>query len=385
MRRPLNRWRATFNDDPLSRIDAFGKPPVVFAPGCPGPQAYAGPKAPAHDSAHESLIGDCLMSPAELHADSIVIDGLIIAKWNRELFEDMRKGGLTAANCTVSVWEGFQATINNIAASQKLIRENSDLVIPVKTTADIRKAKEQGKTGIIFGFQNAHAFEDQLGYVEIFKQLGVGVVQMCYNTQNLVGTGCYERDGGLSGFGREIVAEMNRVGIMCDLSHVGSKTSEEVILESKKPVCYSHCLPSGLKEHPRNKSDEELKFIADHGGFVGVTMFAPFLAKGIDSTIDDYAEAIEYTMNIVGEDAIGIGTDFTQGHGQDFFEMLTHDKGYARRLTSFGKIINPLGIRTVGEFPNLTETLLKRGHSERVVRKIMGENWVNVLKDVWGE
>ncbi|MGK9616943.1 membrane dipeptidase, partial [Salmonella enterica subsp. enterica] len=91
--------------------------------------------------------------------------------------------------CTVSVWEGFQATINNIVASQTLIRENSDLVIPVKTTADIRRAKEQGKTGIIFGFQNAHAFEDQLGYVEIFKQLGVGVVQMCYNTQNLVGTG----------------------------------------------------------------------------------------------------------------------------------------------------------------------------------------------------
>jgi len=370
---------------PLSRIDAFGNSPVVFAPGSPVPWAYADPKAPADDSARESLIGDSLMSPAELHADSIVIDGLIIAKWNRELFEDMRKGGLTAANCTVSVWEGFQATVNSIASSQKLIRENSDLVMPVRTTADIRKAKELGKTGILFGFQNAHAFEDQIGYVEIFKQLGVGIVQMCYNTQNLVGTGCYERDGGLSGFGREIVAEMNRVGIMCDLSHVGSKTSEEVILESKKPVTYSHCLPSGLKEHPRNKSDAELKFIADHGGFVGVTMFAPFLAKGIDSTIDDYAEAIEYVMNIVGEDAIGIGTDFTQGHGQDFFEYLTHDKGYARRLTSFGKIINPLGIRTVGEFPNLTETLLKRGHPELVVRKIMGENWVTVLKDVWGE
>lgn len=187
------------------------------------------------------------MSPAQLHADSIVIDGLIIAKWNRELFEDMRKGGLTAANCTVSVWEGFQATINNIVASQTLIRENSDLVIPVKTTADIRKAKEQGKTGIIFGFQNAHAFEDQLGYVEIFKQLGVGVVQMCYNTQNLVGTGCYERDGGLSGFGREIVGEMNRVGIMCDLSHVGSKTSEEVILESKNRCATPTACPPGSR------------------------------------------------------------------------------------------------------------------------------------------
>lgn len=324
------------------------------------------------------------MTPAELHQDAIIIDGLIIAKWNRELFEDMRKGGLTAASCTVSVWEGFQATINNIADTNRLMRDNADLVMPVLTTADIHKAKASNKTGIILSFQNAYAFEDQLEYVEVFKKLGVGIVQMCYNTQNLVGTGCYERDSGLSGFGREVVAEMNRVGVMCDLSHVGSKTSEEVILESKKPVCYSHCLPSGLKEHPRNKSDEELKFIADHGGFVGVTMFAPFLKNGIDSTIDDYAEAIEYVMNIVGEDAIGIGTDFTQGHDQQFFEWLTHDKGYARRLTRFGKIVNPLGIRTVGEFPNLTETLIKRGMGETQVRKIMGENWVRVLKDVWG-
>jgi len=171
---------------------------------------------------------------------------------------------------------------------------------------------------------------------------------------------------------------------MCDLSHVGETTSKEVIEVSEKPVCYSHCLPSGLKEHPRNKSDAELKFIADRGGFVGVTMFTPFLRAGIDATVDDYVEAIEYVMNIVGEDAIGIGTDFTQGHGQDFFEWLTHDKGYARRLTRFGKIINPEGIRTIGEFPNLTEALLRRGFSESQVRKIMGDNWVRVLKDVWG-
>ncbi|SEM61485.1 dipeptidase [Halomonas caseinilytica] len=325
------------------------------------------------------------MTPAELHQDAIVIDGLIIAKWNRELFEDMRKGGLTAANCTVSVWEGFQATVNNIVATNALLAESSDLVRPVRTTADITRAKEEGKTGIIYGFQNAHAFEDQIGYVEVFKRLGVGIVQMCYNTQNLVGTGCYERDGGLSGFGREIVAEMNRVGIMCDLSHVGEKTSTEVIEASEKPVCYSHCLPSGLKDHPRNKSDQELKFIADHGGFVGVTMFTPFLRAGVDATIDDYVEAIEYVMNIVGEDAIGIGTDFTQGQDHNFFEWLTHDKGYARRLTRFGEIINPEGIRTIGEFGNLTEALLRRGFSEPQVRKIMGENWVRVLKDVWGE
>ncbi|WP_107850389.1 dipeptidase [Oceanimonas marisflavi] len=322
---------------------------------------------------------------AEVHNQAIVIDGLIIANWGRELFEDMRRGGLTAANCTVSVWEGFQATVNNIAEFNRFYQEHGDLIRPVRTTADILSAKEEGRTGIILGFQNAHAFEDQLGYVEIFKQLGVGIVQMAYNTQNLVGTGCYERDGGLSGFGREVVAEMNRVGIMCDLSHVGAKTSEEVILESKKPVCYSHCLPAGLKDHPRNKSDAELRFIAEHGGFVGVTMFAPFLKKGIESTVDDYVEAIGYVLDLVGEDAIGIGTDFTQGHDQNFFEWLTHDKGYARRLTRFGEIINPEGIRTIGEFPNLTEALLRNGYSPRLVEKIMGGNWVRVLKDVWGE
>ncbi|AEX24752.1 dipeptidase [Vibrio sp. EJY3] len=325
------------------------------------------------------------MNATDLHDDSTVIDGLVIAKWDRALFEDMRKGGITAANCTVSVWEGFQNTVNNIVEMNNLLEENNDLVLKVRTTDDIRKAKQQGKTGVIMGFQNAHAFEDQLGYVQVFKDLGVGVVQMCYNTQNLVGTGCYERDGGLSGFGHEIVAEMNKVGIMCDLSHVGAKTSKEVILASEKPVCYSHCLPSGLKDHPRNKSDEELRFIADHGGFVGVTMFAPFLKNGIHSTIDDYVEAIAYIFDLVGEDQIGIGTDFTQGHGQPFFEWLTHDKGYARRLTNFGEIINPEGIRTLGEFPNLTEALLRHGFSETQVRKIMGENWLRVLGEVWGE
>lgn len=325
------------------------------------------------------------MNAAELHDDAIVIDGLICSKWNRELFEDMAKGKLTAANCTMSFWENFEGAVQNIADMNKMIEENSDLLLKVRTTKDIYRAKAEGKTGVMMGFQNAHPYEDQIGYVQILKDLGVGITQMCYNTQNLVGTGCYERDGGLSGFGREIVAEMNRVGVLCDLSHVGPNTAKEVIIESKKPVAYSHCLPSGLKEHPRNRTDEELKFIAENGGFVGVTMFTPFLRAGVNATVDDYVEAIQYVYNIVGEDAIGIGTDFTQGHGQDFFEYLTHDKGYARRLTRFGEIVNPKGIRTIGEFPNLTEALLRHGFSERQVRKIMGENWVNLLKEVWGE
>jgi len=322
---------------------------------------------------------------AKLHDDMIVIDGLIISEWSRSVFKDMRKGGLTAANCTCSVWEGFEVTMRNIAKWKGFFRDNADLIAPVRTTADIRRAKQAGKTGIILGFQNVSAFEDQLGYIQLFKDVGVGVAQMAYNTQNLVGTGCYEsQDGGLSDFGHEVVAEMNRVGIMCDLSHVGPVTSRDVILASKKPVAYTHILPSALKAHPRNKSDKEIKFIVDRGGFVGVTMFPPFLAKGNKATVDDYIEAIDYVIKIAGEDHVGIGTDFTQDQDQAFFEWLTHDKGYARRLAKFAEVVNPRGIRRIGDFPNLMVAMERRRWPERKIRKVMGENWVRMLKNVWG-
>lgn len=325
------------------------------------------------------------MSLVELYVDSIVIDGLIIVKWNCELFEDMCKGGLIVVNCIVLVWEGFQVMVNNIVVSNKLICDNSDLVILVCSIVDICKVKEQGKIGIFYGFQNVYVFEDQIGYVEVFKQFGVGIVQMCYNIQNLVGIGCYECDGGFFGFGWEIVVEMNWVGIMCDFFYVGSKIFEEVIFELKKLVCYFYCLLFGFKEYLCNKFDEELKFIVDYGGFVGVIMFVLFFKKGIDLIIDDYVEVIEYVMNIVGEDVIGIGIDFIQGYGYDFFEWLIYDKGYVWCLINFGKIVNLLGICIVGEFFNFIEILFECGMFECVVCKVMGENWVRVLCDVWGE
>lgn len=318
-----------------------------------------------------------------LHEQSIIIDGLNISKFDRSVFEDMRKGGVTAVNCTVSVWDSFQKTVDNIVLMKDMIRQYNDLLMLVRSTDDIAVAKAENKTGIILGFQNAHAFEDNLGYIEVFKNLGVQVVQICYNTQNLVGTGCYEKDGGLSGFGREVIAEMNRVGILVDLSHVGANTSSDVIKVSKKPVCYSHCCPSALKDHPRNKTDEQLREIVEAGGFVGVTMFSPFLKNGPESTIDDYLEAIDHVVSVIGEDKVGIGTDFTQGFGTEFFDHITHDKGRYRQLTQFGKVVNPEGIRTIGDFPNLTAAMQKSGWPETRIKKIMGENWIKVFDQVW--
>ncbi len=325
------------------------------------------------------------MTDSTLHESAIVFDGLIVSNWSREVFDDMRRGGLTGANCTCSVWEGFHDTMVNIGQWNRWFREFDDLIVKARTTADIHRAKEQDRTAVILGFQNTSAFEDRLEFIEIFKDAGIGIVQMTYNTQNLVGSGCYEStDSGLSDFGREVVAEMNRVGILCDLSHVGSVTSRDVIETSAKPVAYSHCLPAGLKAHPRNKSDEELRFIAERGGFVGVTMFPPFLRRGPESTVDDYIEAIDYVIDIAGEDSVGIGTDFTQGHGEPFFNWITHDKGYARRLTEFGEIKFPEGFSSIRDFPNLAVAMERAGWTEARIRKILGLNWLRLLDEVWG-
>lgn len=321
-----------------------------------------------------------------LHDEIVVIDGLIVSDFGLPIFEDMRRGGITAANCTCCVWENFAETMRNVGKWKRWFRQHGDLITQVYSTKDIHRAKAENKTGIILGWQNTSAIEDRLEYLELFHELGLRIVQLTYNTQNLVGSGCYEtRDGGLSDYGHDVLAEMNRLGILCDLSHVGPKTSHDAIMASTQRVAYSHCLPAGLKAHARNKTDEQLRFIIEHDGFIGVTMFPPFLQKGADATIHDYVEAIEYVIGLAGEDGVGVGTDFTQGYGNSFFDWITHDKGNGRKLTDFGNVINPDGMREICDFPNLTAAMEKRGWSTRRIEKVLGGNWLQLLTDVWGE
>lgn len=323
---------------------------------------------------------------SDLHRDAIVFDGLLISNWSRPVFEEMHRAGLTAANCTCSVWENFRDSMRNIVNWHAWFHEHDDVLLHVKSTRDIHRAKAEGKVGIILGWQNTSGIEDQLGFLEIFKRLGVGVMQLTYNTQNYSGSGCYEsRDSGLSDFGREVLAEMNRVGILCDLSHVGPRTCEDVIRSSTKPVAFTHTCPAALKAHPRNKTDEQLKMIAEHGGFVGVTLFPWFLKRGNSATIHDYVEAMEYVIDLIGEDRVGYGTDFTQGYGGEFFDYLGRDKGYARMVVRGADPVFPEGMRSLADTPNLTRTMLDRGWTEARIRKVMGENWVRFLKVVWNE
>ena len=319
-------------------------------------------------------------------SDALLIDGLVIAKFSRALFEDMQRGGITAANCTCSVWHGFRDSMANIAQWKHWFVEHSDLILPVHSAADIQRAKAQRKVGIILGWQNLSGIEDDLGNLVLFRDLGVRIMQLTYNTQNLVGSGCWEsRDGGLTDFGRDVIDEINRLGILIDLSHVGARTSDDAIKHSGSPVAYTHCCPM-LKNHPRNKTDEQLRSIADAGGFVGFASYTPFLPKGADSTLDDCIDAMEYVINLVGEENTGIGTDWVQDQDIEFFNYLTADKGRGRATTHRYAQVPPMpkGLETLGDFKNFIPAMERAGWSETRIRGVLGENWLRFLGQVWG-
>jgi membrane dipeptidase len=322
---------------------------------------------------------------SDLHRRAIVFDGLVVSNFNRRVFEDMAAGGITAANCTCCIWEDFEGTALNVARWKRWIAENSDLLVQTSSVADIRRAKENGKVGIVLGWQNSSGYGDNLDCVPFFAELGVRIVQLTYNTANSVGCGCYEgRDGGLTDFGRDLIEAMNRAGVLVDLSHVGPNTSRDAIEASKKPVAYSHCAPAGLKAHPRNKSDEQIRFIADRGGFVGVTMFPAFLARGAASSVEDYVDAIEHVLNLAGEEQVGVGTDMTQEQPPAFFDWITRDKGNGRRLVEFGEALELDGFRRLRDFPNLTAEMERRGWPETRIERVLGGNWLRFLGEVWG-
>lgn len=316
-----------------------------------------------------------------LHDSLTVIDGLIISNWSREVFEAMHAGGVTAANCTCCVWENFHHTMMNIAQWKRWFVEHGDIIMQVRTGADIRRAKQEGKVGILLGWQNTAGIEDRIDTLALFKDLGIGVVQLTYNTQNLVGSGCWEgTDGGLSGFGREVVMEMNRLGMLVDLSHVGPNTSRDAVLVSQRPCTYSHVAPRGLFDHPRNKTDAELRFVVERGGFVGLATYPPFLSTGAETTLEDCVALFEYMLNVCGESNVGIGTDFTQGQDEAFFDWLRHDKGYARRMVpSKGTAPTVEGFPSLAGYGELTRAMEKAGWPESRIRGVMGENWLLFL------
>lgn len=326
------------------------------------------------------------MNYSSLHSSSIVFDGTIVAKWNRATFERMRAGGLTAANCTICVWEGIKDTLLNVAQFHRYFEEYIDLIVPCRTVMDIEKAKETGRVGIVLGWQNTSGIEDRIELLPLYKALGVGFIQLTYNTQNYVGSGCWEkRDGGLSAFGERLVLELNRTGIVVDLSHVGERSISDTIAISRKPCAFTHVCPAALFPYPRNKTDVQLKELAGQGGFIGVAAtYTPFLRRGSDATLDDAIEVLEHVINVCGEEQVGIGTDSTDGQDESFFDWGRQDKGHGARMVPTRGTAPPIkGFGSLADYPHLTQAMESHGWTETRIRRILGENWVRFLKEIW--
>lgn len=238
-----------------------------------------------------------------------VIDGLQCGRYDRALLGQLRDGGVSAVTITASFWEDALETMDALAKWNDLVSENADLALIARTGADIDAAAASGRVAIVLGTQNSSLFNDRLGFIEHFWNMGVRVVQLTYNTQNAVGSSCYEpNDSGLSRFGAEVVEEMNRVGMLVDLSHVGERTSLEAIEASSRPVAINHANARAIYDHERNKGAAVLNALVANGGVLGVCTYNN-IAGDWAATLDGSAELIAKHVEMLGIDHVAYGSD----------------------------------------------------------------------------
>ncbi len=323
-----------------------------------------------------------------LHKDLIVIDGLQYSNWNRAIFEQLHQGGVTMVHATIVYHEQIRETLMRIAEWNRHFELNSDLIMPVRSAADIRLAKQLGKVGIMFGAQNCSPIEDDIGMVEVMRELNLMIMQLTYNNQSLLACGCYEaEDSGVTRFGRQVIREMNRVGMVIDMSHSAERSTLEAIEISQRPIVISHANPLSFHEAKRNKSDDVLKALGESGGLLGFSLYPFHLKNGPDCTLDEFCDMVARTADLMGVTQIGIGTDLCQEQPTSVLEWMRNgrwskDMDYGEGSKSNADWPKPLSwFRDSRDFPNLTSGLLKRGFSENDVAKIMGLNWLNFLDD----
>jgi membrane dipeptidase len=352
-----------------------------------------------------ALHGRAFASASDAYRRAIVIDGLgglgnseTAGPLTDAQVQDVRNSGLTCVHLTMRPVgttppdTAFTQAVINIGQMEWEIDSHADVFSRIRRVADIDAAKASGRTGLIYGFQDAVAFETDLSRLDELHRLGIRIVQMTYNRRNLLGDGCLEpANAGLSKAGVEALAKMNELGILVDLSHCGRQTAADAIKASTKPVAFTHTGCAALNDHPRNRTDAELRAVSEKGGVSGI-YFMPFLSEGRQPTAADVIRHFEHMLDVAGEDHVSLGTD-----GGISAEVLTPE--FRERHASFVRERRAAGISAPGEtetgylfanelnmprrFETLAEMLSKRGHSDARLEKILGANLVRVFSETW--
>lgn len=301
------------------------------------------------------------------------------------------ESGITGVNLTVSSGD-FESTVAKIARWEAEIERYPQALRRVRSVAQLRDAKRTARLGIIYGFQDAVPVDRDLGRLQLFSDLGVKVIQLTYNVRNLVGDGCLEpANAGLSNYGREMVARMNELGILVDLSHCGQRTTADGIAASAGPVAISHSGCAAVAAHPRSKRDEELRALAERGGVVGIYLM-PFLSPGRVPTAADVVAHIEHAVQVCGEDHVGIGSDLsvTPIDGSDAYWAAHREfvsgrvaRGIAAPAEDPAILFTVPELNSARRMERIADALAARGHSSGRIEKVLGANWVRLFGEVW--
>jgi len=317
------------------------------------------------------------------------IDNLQYCNWSRKVFEINREAGLDAVHVTVVYHEDYDEFLTRVSEWEELFKKNSDLIFLGKNFKDIEKAKSENKTAIFFGFQNCSPIEDDLKLVEKVHELGCRFMQLTYNNQSLLASGCYENvDSGVTNFGREVIKEMNRVGIVIDMSHSAEKSTLDAIELSEKPIAITHANPFFWHKAKRNKSDTLLKNLSDSGGMLGLSLYPHHLKDNSNCKLENFCEMVAKTVDMIGVKNLGIGSDLCLNQPDSVVEWMrngtwTNSKNYgegSKNKPGFPK--QPDWFLDARGFSSLEKGLKKIGFSTEEVNDILGNNWFRFYKGI---
>lgn len=325
----------------------------------------------------------------DVYRRTVVVDGLLAATPSGRVVDELRAAGISGCNWTVSSHsDEALAAIAKITQFYWLFEQCGDRALLVERDADLARAKREGKLGVVLGFQGGMPLGRNVHLVRVFHRLGVRILQLTYNEGNALAPGVLEpSDGPLTSLGRQVVQEMNRVGMLVDLSHVGRRASLDAIALSSDPVIFSHSNPRALQENPRNITDEQIRACAERGGVVGLATFSAFVGDtsgGRHPTLDDFFRQLDHVLALAGPDHVGIGTDiFIDPTDGVWWRAVT---GRLYPEVSQGMTYethNIAGFMQHADFPAVAEAMLARGYDEGTVAGLLGDNWRRVFRQVW--
>ncbi|WP_258127977.1 dipeptidase [Achromobacter anxifer] len=326
-----------------------------------------------------------------MSASALRVDGLQYSNWSEKIFRQLREGGVDAVHVTIAYHENLREMIHNIERWNRWFERYPDLIVQARSGDDVRRARESGRTAIIFGLQNPSPIEDDIGLVEVVHTLGVRFMQLTYNNQSLLASGCYESvDSGVTRMGREVIKEMNRVGLVIDMSHSGERSTLEAIELSARPITISHANPHAWAQALRNKSDTVLKALAAAGGMFGFSLYPHHLKNKSACTLDDFCAMVARTAELVGVEHLGLGSDLCQDQPDSVVQWMRTGR-YTKNIdygegsaAQPGFPPQPVWFQDSRDFQNIEEGLRATGFAQDEVALLMGGNWMRFFDQGFG-